>query len=219
VLAPEIAAAHSYGAAYRLDETNSIAAGGEMGVSNTFASALWSIDTMFEFAGKGADGLNWHTGSGGAYGLFEFKMPPPGGGGTYSLRSVRPLYYGLLMFQQATGDGSRFLPARLQTSANLKAWATVSRKNVVHAVIINKDEQAAGAVTIAVPGFTRATIERLTAPNYQSTGGIRIGGQTFDGSVDGRPVGTPSLETVQASGANFVINMPTTSAALITFLP
>jgi hypothetical protein len=215
--APRVAAAHEYGAPFRLDEMNSISGGGEAGVSNVFASALWAIDVMFEFARTGVDGVNWHTGNSGNYAVFEFQIDSVGQKKNYSLHLVKPLYYGLLMFQQATGDGARLLPVTLQTSANVKVWATVGSQGIVHALILNKEESASSPVTLTMPGFRKAAVERLTAPSYQSTTGIRIGGQTFDGSPDGKLQGERSVESVLPAHSSYVINMPACSAALVTF--
>ena len=215
--AARVAAAHQYGSPFWLDEMNSISGGGEPGVSNVFASALWAMDVMFEFARTGVDGVNWHTGNGGNYAAFEFQIDSVGQRKTYSLRTVKPLYYGLLMFQQATGDGARLLPVKLETSGNVKVWATVGSQGVVRALILNKDENATGPVTLTMPGFRKATVERLTAPSYQSTTGIKIGGQTFDGSPDGKLQGERSGESVLPAHSNYVINMPACSAALVTF--
>ena len=40
---------------------NAVSCGGVRGVSDTFASALWALDTLFEFSRVGVDGVNFHT--------------------------------------------------------------------------------------------------------------------------------------------------------------
>src|SRR5262249_8930138 len=52
---------------FRMGEMNSIACGGQAGVSDAFGSALWALDTMFEYAKLGVTGVNLHNGNGGAY--------------------------------------------------------------------------------------------------------------------------------------------------------
>jgi hypothetical protein len=67
-----VAIAHSRGLPFRLDEINSVARGGTRGVSNTFASALWVLDTLFETARVGVDGVYVHTLPGARYQPFAF---------------------------------------------------------------------------------------------------------------------------------------------------
>ena len=60
-VAPLAAIAHAHHVPLRLDEINSISCGGERGVSDTYATALWSLDTLFALARAGVDGVNIHT--------------------------------------------------------------------------------------------------------------------------------------------------------------
>lgn len=45
--------------AFRLDETNSVSCGGQPGVSNTFASALWAVDYIARAMLSGVAGVNF----------------------------------------------------------------------------------------------------------------------------------------------------------------
>jgi hypothetical protein len=217
----EVAAAvntsHQFGIPFRIGEMNSLSSGGEQGISNAFGSALWAVDIMFEFAQVGVEGVNWHTNSCCAYDAFEFDSHGTGASTTYSLTSVNPLYYGLLFFQEATGNGAHLLPVTLTTEANLKAWATVDASDTTRLVLLNKDETAAGTVTVQANGFSQAQVLRLTAPSYLSTSGVVFAGQTFDGSTTGMIQGSQTVENVAASQGVFQIPMPVTSAALVIF--
>ncbi len=42
-------------------------------VAHSFASALWSLDVLFEMARVGVDGVNLHTFPGATYQLFTFS--------------------------------------------------------------------------------------------------------------------------------------------------
>jgi hypothetical protein len=212
-MASSVATAHKAGMVFRIGEMNSIAGGGQPGVSDIFASALWATDTMFEFASVGVDGVNFH-GVSSTYSLFTFDPTKK-----YTLQSVRPVYYGALLFQQATANGARLLPVSVSTKANLKVWATLDSKGVVRVTLINKDKTAEGNVTISVPGFAEATLTRLTAASYTATKGVTLGGQTFDGSVDGTIQGNPSEETVAPAGGVYSVTLAPTSAALLTIQP
>jgi hypothetical protein len=211
-----VAATHLKGIPFRMGEMNSLYNGGEEGISNAFGSALWAVDTMFEYAKVGVDGVNWHTGYGGPYAAFTLNIQS-GTNTTYLLTSVNPLYYGLLFFQAATGGGAHLLPVTLSTLANLKAWATVDASGTTRLVLLNKDENLTGAVDIALSGYSHAHIYRLTAPSYLSTSGVTFAGQTFDGSTNGVIQGTQTIESVDGSDGVFEVSMPITSAALVIF--
>jgi hypothetical protein len=218
-VASSVPLAHADNLPFRMGEMNSISCGGETGVSDIFASALWSIDVMFEFANVGVDGVNFHNGNGGAYSLFQFNIAIMGNTATYSIASIRPEYYGLLFFQMATANTPKLLPVTLTTPANLKVWATVDAQGVVRVVLINKDEALQGVVSINLPGYGTGSITRLTAANYQATSGITIGGQTFDGSTDGTPQGIAFTEATPVNGGVYSVALAPTSAALLTIKP
>jgi len=212
-MASSVGLAHQAGMSFRVGEMNSVAGGGQTGVSDIFASALWAVDTMFEFASVGVDGVNFH-GNSSTYALFTFDPSRK-----FTLQSVRPVYYGALLFQQATANAAKLLPVTVTTKANLKVWATLDNKGVVHVTLINKDKTAQGDVTISLPGFGSAVMIRLSAPNYQATHGVTIGGQTFDGSTDGTIRGSLSEETVAPSGGVYSVSVAPTSAVLLTIQP
>ena len=218
-VASAVAEAHAGGLPFRMGEMNSISCGGETGISDAFGSALWAADTLFEFASVGVDGVNFHTGNGGAYALFVFNESASGGVTTYSVQSVRPEYYGLLFFQQAAPAGANLLPANAMTSANLKTWATVDSKGTVRVALINKDESAGGVVNISLPGYGAGTITRMTAPSFQATSGVMLGGQTFDATADGSAQGTAYGETVMPANGVYSVAVAPTSAAILTVRP
>jgi hypothetical protein len=208
---------HLHGIPFRMGEINSLYNGGEPGISNAFESALWAVDTMFEYANVGVDGVNWHGGGGSAYTYFDIQAAQAEGASTFTLTAVNPLYYGLLFFQAATGNGAHLLPVALSTQANLKAWATVDASGTSRLVLLNKDENSTGAVDITLSGYSHAQIYRLTAPSYLSTSGVTFAGQTFDGSTNGVIQGTQTIESVDVSDGVFEVPMPITSAALVIF--
>ena len=208
---------HAYGIPFRMGEMNSLYGGGKEGISDAFESALWAIDTMFEYVNVGVDGVNWHLGNGGSYAAFSFGIHSTDAGTTYTLNSVRPLYYGLLFFQAATGNGAHLLPVTLSTNANLSAWATADSSGTRRLVIINKDTSSTGSVAVSLSGYSHAKVYRLSAPSYQSKTGVTFAGQTFDGSMNGVLKGTQTVESINESSGVFQIPMPITSAALIVF--
>jgi hypothetical protein len=212
------AAAHQAGRLFRMDEINSFYAGGVNGISTTFSSSLWSIDTMFNYLNDGFDGVNWITAQGTYYQLFQFHSTVNGGMNVFSVTQVAPLYYGLLVFSQMAGNNAQLLPVTTTTNANVSIWATVDDTSTAHVIVLNKDESATGSVQITLPGYTTGTIRYLLAADYSATNGVTWGGQTFDGTQDGTLQGQQTTTTITAPTGVFTIpNMPITSAAEIDF--
>ncbi len=87
---PAVEGAHARHVPIRVDEINTISCGWDPAVSRSFASALWVLDTLFELAGEGVDGVNIHTFPGATYALFRFGRADGRWRGV-----VMPEYYGL----------------------------------------------------------------------------------------------------------------------------
>jgi hypothetical protein len=208
------ATAHEYHLPFRVNEINSISCGGKDGISNAFGSALWAIDVMFEFANAGVDGVNWQSPNGAAYSPFQFVIEPGKAPRSYHIKSIRPLYYGMLFFQAATGEQSRILPVAVLTGENFKAWATVDGAHTQRVVALNKSA-ATGRVLVAVPGCHSASLVKLTAPSVGSKIGIRFAGQTMDGSLDGKLQGPKHIDTIHSAGDLFEIPMEPYSAFIV----
>jgi hypothetical protein len=208
--------AHRAGRTLRIDELNSAACKGRPGVSNTFASALWSTDALFSLAAAGVDGVNLHTLPGAAYELFAFTHA----GGRWS-GSVRPVYYGLQLFAQAAPAGSRLLAVHGAThSERLSVWATHGADGRDRVVLIDKDPGRAVQVRVAVPagaGRGSATVERMTAPAVAATSGVTLGGRSYGRTTSGR-LGAMRVARVRPDARGDVtVTVPGASAALITF--
>ncbi|HEY5317293.1 MAG TPA: hypothetical protein VIJ20_04895, partial [Solirubrobacteraceae bacterium] len=112
--------AHAHHVPLRIDEMNSVTCGGEHGVSDVFASSLWALNALFEAMSDGVDGVNIHTFPGTANQLFGFAQTK----GQWSA-TVRPEYYGLLMFAQAAPPGAKLLKLVQQHTGHVRAWATM----------------------------------------------------------------------------------------------
>jgi hypothetical protein len=213
-LAPFVAVAHRHGVAFRLDELNSASCGGKGGVSNAFASALWMLDTLFNLARIGVDGVNVHTYSGAAYASFSVKHT-----GHRWEAFVHPEYYGMLMFTRAFPADARLLPVKLSQQGPLKAWATEAPGHVVRLVLINKSQRRGYQVQLRardLSGFARA--ERLQARGPSSTDHVTLGGMTFgDATTTGQLRGTPDIQAIAPQGGVYSIAVPPASAALVTF--
>jgi hypothetical protein len=207
------AAAHERGVGVRVDEFNSVSCKGLPGLSDTFASALWVLDALFHLARAGVDGVNVHTLPGVSYEPFAFSRSR----GTWEA-SVKPIYYGLLLFAQAAPAGSRLLPTSHPSEKFLRAWATRGRGGAVRVVLIN--DSASRGLTLAVRSPRRArsaTLERLSAPGLLARSGVTLGGQSF-GSVTRTAMlsGSRRLTPLEPVQDRYVVELPPASAALLT---
>ncbi len=210
-IAPSVAVAHEHGLPFRLDELNSASCSGRFGLSDTFASSLWMLDTLFNLAAEGVDGVNIHTLPGAAYAPFSFSQQ----NGTWQ-GTVHPVYYGALMFADAFPPGARLLGVSAP-SGPVKVWATQSGAET-HVVLINKDPSTPVQVQLQLPGNpTPAVAEALTAPSLSATSGVSLGGQSFDtptttGQLDGTQVQTPVVPVL----GTYTVELPAASAVMLT---
>ncbi|HWF72348.1 MAG TPA: glycosyl hydrolase family 79 C-terminal domain-containing protein [Solirubrobacteraceae bacterium] len=220
-LARFAALAHGRGVPIRVDEMNSVTCGGEPGVSDVFASALWALNALFEAASDGVDGVNIHTFPGTANQLFSFTNAAG-----HWAAAVRPEYYGLLMFAQAVPPGSKLLTLVQQHTGQTRAWATVGRDGYTRIVLINDSLTQAGSALVRTSTVGEpATLERLLAPGASATTGITIDGQSFGTETQtGSLTGATSTLTLPAPTgpgpiASYAVSMPAASAALLTIPP
>ncbi|MGA9857909.1 MAG: glycosyl hydrolase family 79 C-terminal domain-containing protein [Solirubrobacteraceae bacterium] len=212
-LAAAVAVAHARGIPFRADELNSVSCGGARGVSDTFASALWVLDTLFNMARVGVDGVNIHTFQKAIYEPFALSHT----GGVWRAR-VRPLYYGLLMFARAAPPGSRLLATSLHASPAIRSWATRAPDGTVRVVLLNDSPRTPVTVAVRPPRPTAsATVQRLRAPRLGSRSGVTIGGQSFaPATTTGELERTPrSVQATPAQGA-FVVRLVPGSATMVT---
>jgi hypothetical protein len=161
-------------------------------VSDTFASALWVLDTLFNMAAVGVDGVNIHT--------------------------FAPMYYGMLMFARAAPSGSRLLSIRAPANRALRIWAVRAPDGSARITMIN--DSPAGTLMLAVrppQAGGAATLQRLTAPTLESRTGVAIAGQTFaPATTTGALTGTYKTTTLQPIQHRYVVELPPASAALLS---
>jgi hypothetical protein len=202
------ALAHRHGVAFRVDEVNSVACSGELGISDSLAAALWAPDALFAMVRDGVDGVNVHTFPGARYAPFVFTRGP---GGAWSAR-VRPLYYGLALFHMAAPAGSRLLPRVGLGSTMLRAWAVRTPGSEVRLLIINYAARAQRVIA-RLPAVGAATMIRLQGPALSAVDGLTLGGQHFDSQ--GRLAGPRVAWRVVPGAAGYEVDLPPASAALL----
>jgi hypothetical protein len=193
-----------YGLPFRIEETNSVYLEGQPGVSDTFASALWGLELMFQVADAGGAGVNFHTGDSKAY----TPIGPREGGP----HVAAPLYYGMLMFKEATQKAA-LVPARLSTpSQTMVAYATKSAHDTLNVCLINTDLQHAARLGIETKqNFASASLLRLTAPSAGAKNDIMLAGSPVDGFGRWSPRQIENLHWRRSS----VVEVPAASAVMV----
>jgi hypothetical protein len=204
-------------------ETNSVACGGEAGVSDVFASALWSIDYLFRLAASGVRRVNFHTaGAGTAYNPIDtrgMRSATAPGGWAYT-NDARPLYYGLQLFSGAQG-GQLVRATVSSATANIQAHAVIGACAgcAARLFIINKDLRASGQVAVTLTRPTRrATAFMLRAPQVTASTGTTLGGQTVDRITGVLPA--PATESIRPNATGtYMVSLPNASTVVLTFDP
>jgi hypothetical protein len=209
-IASAVAAAHADGIPFRLAEMNSASNRGQAGVSDTFASALWFLDTFFNLANVGVDGVNVHSLPNAAYELFTFTNPRH-----VWQAFVHPDYYGMMMFAQAFPPGARLLPVSAPNTP-LKVWATQAPDGHIRVELINKDTTNAYQVQVQVPNASMATLEYLQAPTIDAKSGVTLGGQSFGNETTSGSLPPPHTLPALSVGGVYSVNVPVASAVLLT---
>ena len=167
--------AHAHDARFRVDELNSVSCRGQKGVSNTFASALWVLDALFNMARVNVDGVNIHTLPASVYHPFVLTRT-----GSVWRWAVDPLYYGLLMFARAAPPGSHLLSMAGSVGSQGRTWAIRAPNGQTRVVLINQSRHASRYVSVRIPGARAvAGLTWLRAPSITATAGITFGGQSF----------------------------------------
>jgi hypothetical protein len=134
---------------YRFGEANSFYSHGQMGVSDTLVAGLWAIDLMFEIAGHGGGGVNFHGGETGMDGTRPFYYEPIMENDGV-VQEVMPVYYAMLSFYLA-GQGN-LLDTTVQTSnPNLTAYALDYQADGSTSVVLDNKSSTTGVqVTVDV---------------------------------------------------------------------
>jgi hypothetical protein len=195
------------GVPYRIAESNSFSSA-VTGGSNSFATALFSLDYMHWWASHGAAGVNFHNkqwvGNGPIYldasGNFQ----------------VYPVGYGIKAFDLGGHGRIDSMTITNGDALNLTAYA-VSDSTNLYVTVINK-EHGVGArdakVAITANGFSNdATFVYLESPNgVTDTTGVTLGGASITDSAPWQGVWSP-IDSV--GSGDYFVTVPASSAAIV----
>ena len=168
-------------------------------VLNTFSTALWVVDQLFQAAAVGVE--HWYFHSWGTD-TATFSVIVYGNKAAPDRFLVQPIYYGLRMFAMATAHHTRLIKLATTTSTNshIHAYAMVDTIHRLNVAVVHKDLSTTQPcnVSFSLPfkQAVNATLIRLLAPSIDSEYGVTLAGQTYDGSVDGMPMGDWVDETL-----------------------
>jgi hypothetical protein len=206
-LSSAVTIAHQQGLPLVVSEMNSASCSGPPGVTDSFATALWAPDALFEMIRAGVHAIDWHLRPYFLNAPFELKK-----GGIV----VRPELYGLTLFARMLQPHARLAQTRVTTApdADVKAWSVRSRSGTA-LLLINKGP---ARTSVAVRGTgLRGTgrLEQLRAPSVSSTSGVTLGGQTI--GPDARWRGRLHVMAVTGEAGTYSVSVPGYSAVEINW--
>lgn len=188
-----------------LDETNS-AAGGQAGVSDSFAAALWGLDYSFTALEHGISQINFHTG-------LSPTIYSPITNYSNNTWIARPLYYGMLAFHQAAPNGS-VVKTSVSSPNNVVAHSVLDNSGVLHVVVINKDQTNPATVAIDTGRpYLSGSEMTMQASSAAATTGVTLGGSSVaaDGSWTGQ------TQPLAVSNGSTTVSVAPSSAVIMTF--
>jgi len=196
---------------FRICEANSFYGGGQPGVSDAFASALWVLDFMWTLAYGGAAGVNMQTGVNHLDFVSYYSAIRTDANGAVS---VGPEYYGMLAFAQA-GKGERIALDYDADGMNLTAYAVLGDHGDLMLTLINKDPNADADITMTTgQTFQKATAWRLKGLALDSADNVTLGGIEVAANDRWHAREVEFLLTVGGAGE---IHVPAASAAIVTW--
>ena len=165
---------------------------------------------MYQLASAGSMGINFH---GGGYGWYT-----PIAGSRENGFVARPIYYGMLLFAQSgAGQLIESKLENLEGAPLLTAYGLRSKAGAIKVAAFNKNLDRSVLLTIdAGERAQRVSALRLIAPRVDDTTDTTFGGAPVGASGAWSAARTETL--FNANGSS-VIELPPTSAALITFEP
>ncbi len=197
--------AHSHHEALRLTEVNSISCGGNPGVADSFATALWAPDALLNLVHAGVDSVNWHIQP------YLLNAPfHPTKKGMYAM----PEMYGMSLFGQMMQRGAFLLngSSTAGSQSPVSIWA-VRFDGGMRVLVINKSSSATYA-KLDVGHHKSAYVRFMRAPRVGSTKGVTYGGQHI--SFGGHWAGRLRVGSVAYKSGAYPVYLTPYSAAMVT---
>ena len=208
-----VTAARASGLPIRVNETNSASCGGQDGVSNTLASALWMVDYLLLAGQRGVAGVDVQGGLAVCRGYTPLcvrgateSVPAsrPGidpvadaslgaAAGTGPL-AVQPDFYGLLLVRHVVGG--RWLAVTSEPPSPLRTFGLLMPDGSVRVVLVNPRASTSDVVIHAAGRRAVTQVVRLTGPSLGATSGTRLDGAAVSADGTWKPVTDRRVRTV-----------------------
>lgn len=194
-----------YAAPWVIDETSDTYDGGEDGVSNTYASALYVLDFSLYAATRGVKAVNFISGSLG-HAANPYSVIQDDSGQTFG---VEPRYAGLYMFRLATeGQPARMLLTTVSAgAAHVTSYTLAHPDGSLSTVVVNRSSSAlevALSLPRAVHQIRCVTMTDDRGPGDQLTANIRVQGEAM-GETAPRTLPLAANVPVSGEGADLVV--------------
>jgi hypothetical protein len=214
-ITPYVRTAHADHKPIRIDEMNAITCGGTRGVSDSFATSLWMMNTLFGMDRAGVSGINMNVPAG----TINAIINPVVSHGRIVFQ-VQPEYYAMIMFEQAAPPGSQILAMHNSVPSSLSAWATRETSGAIHVVLVNKST-GSQSTTVRVPNAAGpAAISILHAHGLASTSGVSLNGQSFGAKTStGLLSGSAGTQVVAPVRGTYTVRVPAASVEMLSFTP
>jgi hypothetical protein len=205
-LLSDIAFVHQQHADLRVTEMNSFTCGGRQQIAESYATALWAPDAIFEMLRVGVSGVNWHI-----------HPALPNSPFHLTAHGIVPLpeLYGLAVFAQMIGPHPLLVRVHVSDTLDrsLKVWA-VSTTDGLKVLALDKGPQPVTVLLHDPFGTRTGYLARLTAPTVASQTGVTFAGQSIgsDGRWHGRRIETP----VADRHGVYTFGLPAFTGAVLT---
>jgi len=195
---------------YRINEVNSFSGGGKPGVSDTFGSALWCLDYMFDLASHGCSGVNMETDINQHAFISHYSPIVHDADGRCT---ARPEYYAMLAFAMAA-HGRLTKTSMPKSDINCTAYSTQSNDSS-WVIVINKDLAKDAQMELEVPSRSgTAKLFRLIAPSIEAKDHVTLAGSSVADDGKWTP-GEPEIVLISQGHIQFAVAH--SSAILIKF--
>jgi hypothetical protein len=193
-----------------LNETNSVACGGSIGVSNSAAMIAWLVDRSFILTLSGVTSQNIHT-AGVIYAPLYYDKAA-------SKTLVNPIYYGMLMFNQFRNLSLVNTTRTDNGTENVQVWSGIDQNSgVMRVVVLNKDlTKPESTISIQIPGkSSRANNCPIIAASHTSTKVDRWGDNAVIDPVTGKTSLHCSATVSPNADSTYTVTVPSGLATML----
>lgn len=207
---------------YYLVETNTASCVGVKDVSDTFTSAIWSVNMAMQSAHQNHSGVLLHNG--GQSTLYNVFFPPAFNSTTTAWRTA-PIFYSFLVVAEAlraSDDMTRVTVTDQRLGSNLAAAYNIYENGrVVKRVLINMANDPSGANNLRVEfpsplgSPTSVAYKILSAPSLAEKENVTWAGQTFGYYSDGMLIQNETILQAPCQSGSCSLSVPAPGVALV----